>query len=166
MNPEVKEMIFRRLAPYANIFGTNEEELVAQNEKYGIETDITDIESVISGIEALMERYGVRGVILHTKDYSMYYGEELPGVDIEKGLTIGNLMSGTRARIGKYGTQEECRESLSLGLSPTGLRFHDRLKELKPAKKAVLVPSRYLEHPRYTIGLGDTFVSGVHTCFE
>lgn len=166
MNPEVKEMLFRRLAPYANIVGTNEEELVAQNEKYGVETDITDIESVIKGIEALMERYGVRGVILHTKDYSMYYGEELKGIDIEKGLTIGNLMSGTRARIGKYGTQEECRESLSLGLSPAGLAFHNRLEELKPAKQAVLVPSRYLEHPKYTIGLGDTFVSGVHTCFD
>ncbi|MCD2492109.1 ADP-dependent glucokinase/phosphofructokinase [Lacrimispora sp. NSJ-141] len=166
MNPEVKEMIFRRLAPYANIFGSNEEELVAQNEKYGIETDITDIESVINGIEALLSRYGIRGMVLHTKDYSLYYGEELAGIDIEKGLTIGNLMSGTRARIGKYGSQDECRESLSLGLSPTGLAFHERLRELKPAKQAVLVPSRYLEHPKYTIGLGDTFVAGVHTCFE
>ena len=166
MNPEVKEMLFKRLAPYANIVGTNEEELVAQNEKYGVVTDITDIESVLKGIEAMMERYGIRGVVLHTKDYSMYYGEELKGIDIEKGLTIGNLMSGTRARIGKYGTQEECRESLSLGLSPTGLAFHDTLANRKTDKQAVLVPSRYLEHPKYTIGLGDTFVSGVHTCFK
>lgn len=166
MNPEVKEMLFRRLAPYINIVGTNEEELVAQNEKYGVATDITDIESVVKGIDALIERYHVRGVVLHTKDYSMYYGEELQGIDIEKGLTIGNLMSGTRARIGKYGTQEECRESLSLGLSPTGLAFHDKLETLELKRKAVLVPSRYLEHPKYTIGLGDTFVSGVHTCFR
>ena len=166
MNPEVKEMLFKRLAPYANIIGTNEEELVAQNEKYGVMTDVSSLDSVIEGLDSMMERYGIKGVVLHTKDYSMYYGEKLKNTDIEKGLTMGNLMSGTRARIGKYGTQEECRESLSLSLSPTGLAFHDRLEQLPLKKQAVLVPSRYLEHPKYTIGLGDTFVSGVHTCFK
>ena len=166
MNPEVKEMLFHRLAPYVNIVGTNEEELVAQNEVHGLTTDITDIESVLRGIEALMFHCGIRGVVLHTKDYSLYYGEELAGIDIEKGLTMGNLMSGTRARIGKYGTIEECRESLELGLSPVGLDFHERLGRLKLDRQAVLVPSRYLEHPKYTIGLGDTFVAGVHTCFQ
>ncbi|MEI3175440.1 MAG: hypothetical protein V8S96_02510 [Lachnospiraceae bacterium] len=75
-------------------------------------------------------------------------------------------MSGTRARIGKYGTQEECRGSLSLSLSPTGPAFDDRLEQLPLKKQAVLVPSRYLEHPKYTIGLEYTFVSGVHTCFK
>ncbi len=165
MNPQVKEMAFKRLAPYMDIVGTNEEELVAQNEAYGIITDITDIDSVIKGLEAFMSRYGIRGVVLHTKDYAMYYGEELKGIDIEKGLTMGNLMSGTRARIGKYGTLEECRESLKLGLSPAGLAFHEKLETVRTDKMAMLVPSRYLEHPKYTIGLGDTFVSGVHTCF-
>ena len=166
MNPQVKEMLFKRMAPYVNIVGTNEEELVAQNEGYGLETDITDIESVIRGIEALMSRCGIRGVVLHTKDYSLYYGEKLQGIDMEKGLTMGNLMSGTRARIGKYGTVEECRETLNLGLSPVGLAFHERLESLETSGQAVLVPSRYLEHPKYTIGLGDTFVAGVHTCFR
>jgi hypothetical protein len=28
---------------------------------------------------------------MHTKDYSMYCGERLPGADIEKGLALGNL---------------------------------------------------------------------------
>ncbi len=165
MNPEVKEMLFHRLAPYVDIVGTNEEELVAQNEAAGVMTDITDIESVIRGIEALRSGHGIRGVVLHTKDYSLYYGEELKGIDIEKGLTMGNLMSGTRARIGRYGTIEECRETLKLGLSPAGLAFHERLVQPGGGRQAVLVPSRYLEHPRYTIGLGDTFVAGVHTCF-
>ncbi len=166
MNPEVKEMLFKGLAPYVDIVGTNEEELVAQNETHGLTTDITNLESVLSGIEALMFHCGIRGVVLHTKDYSLYYGEKLEGIDIEKGLTMGNLMSGTRARIGKYGTAAECRETLKLGLSPVGLAFHEKLEALETSGHAVLVPSRYLEHPKYTIGLGDTFVSGVHTCFR
>ena len=61
MNPEVKELLFKRLAPYADIIGTNEEELVAQNEKYGVHTDIENIGSVLEGIEALIERYKATG---------------------------------------------------------------------------------------------------------
>ena len=86
-------------------------------------------------------------------------------VDIEMGLTLGNLMSGTRARIGKYGTKEDCRKSLELGLSRIGLEFAERLSHIQRKHTAVLVPSRYMEKPRYTIGLGDTFVAGMQLCF-
>ena len=50
-------------------------------------------------------------------------------------------------------------------LSKDGLAFAAELEELAPPEYVRLVPSRYLENPKYTIGLGDTFVAGVHTCF-
>ena len=102
---------------------------------------------------------------MHTKDYAMYYGDELKGVNLEKALTLGNLLSGTRARVGHYGNLDECRESLKLALSPAGLRFAEKLQEMKLEKKAFLVPSRYMEKPVCTIGLGDTFVAGVQFAF-
>ncbi|MEI3175441.1 MAG: hypothetical protein V8S96_02515 [Lachnospiraceae bacterium] len=61
---------------------------MAQNEKYGVMTDVSNPDSVIEGLDSMMERYGIKGVVLHTKDYSMYYGEELKNTDIEKGLTM------------------------------------------------------------------------------
>ena len=113
----------------------------------------------------MLELYPVKGIVMHSKDYALYYGEMMEGVDVEMGLTLGSLMSGTRARIGRYGTIDDCRESLKLPLSPTGIRFAQALDEMELQHEAVLVPSRYMEKPRYTIGLGDTFVAGMQLCF-
>jgi len=165
MNPAVKDLSAKVFCRYADILGTNEEELTEQTERFGIKIDASKPEELFRGLTLLLSEYPVKGIILHTKDYAMYFGEELPHIDIEEGLTIGNLMAGTRARIGKYGTPEECRETLSLPPSSTGLAMAEEVKKWKTDRMTVVVPSKYLEYPKYTIGLGDTFVSGVHTCF-
>ena len=143
----------------------NEEELVDLTKKKEHPVDKDDIESILSGLDYLLELYPVKGIVMHSKDYALYYGEHREDVDLEMGLTLGNLMSGTRARVGHYGTQEECRESLQLELSPTGVEFADRISKINLKHTAILVPSRYMEKPKYTIGLGDTFVAGMQMCF-
>ena len=166
MNHQVKEYLCDRIAPWADFFGMNEEELEVQMKKDGEAFDKEDLSSVLHALRVLLRKYPVSGIVLHTKDYAMYFGTEISGIEIEKGLTMGNLMSGTRARLGKYGTLEELEESRkTMALSTEGLRFEEELEALAPEEYARLVPSRYLEHPRYTIGLGDTFVAGVNTCF-
>ncbi len=124
-----------------------------------------DLNSVLLGMESIIDRYLVKGIIMHTKDYSMYYGNHIQGVDIEKGLTLGNLLSGTRARTGLYGSQKDCSESLVLELSRTGLAFEEKLKSIELKRCACIVPSRYMEHPRCTIGLGDAFAAGMQLSF-
>ncbi len=143
----------------------NEEELVDLTMKKAHPVDKESLESVLAGLDYLLELYPVKGIVMHSKDYSLYYGEAMEDIDLEMGLTLGNLMSGTRARIGRYGTQEECRESLKLDLSPTGVKFAEQLTAMELKHTAILVPSRYMEKPRYTIGLGDTFVAGMQMCF-
>jgi len=166
MNPEVKEMACQAFCKHVDIIGMNEEELEQQVRRFGGERPGSTAEGVVGALDLILTRFGARGAVLHTKDYAMYYGEPLRGVDIEQGLTMGNLMSATRARIGRYGSLEDCRETLQLSLSGEGVRFAQELTgKAREGRAAVAVPSRYLEHPRFTIGLGDTFVSGVHTCF-
>lgn len=165
MSPQVKHIVYHKMAQYVDILGMNEEELVVHTKECGQSIDKSSFPDIIRGLELVQKRHGVRGIILHTKDYSMYYGNELKGIDIEKGLTIGNLMSGTRARIGQYGSRSDCAESLSLPLSPTGLQFARELAKMELPCSACLVPSRYMEKPKYTIGLGDTFVAGVQMAF-
>ena len=165
MNPEVKEIFFCTLGKYCSVIGTNEEELYDLMQRHGREINLADPGDVLESLETMIQMYGSEGVILHTKDYALFYGERAQDVDIEKGLTIGCLMSGTRARCGRYGTLKDLEESLSLPLSAEGLRFYDALENMKKKREAVLVPSRYMERPRYTIGLGDTFVGGVQTCY-
>lgn len=162
---DVKTLVYQEISRYVDIMGMNEEELVAHTKERNISIDKNDLRDVIRGMDIIIDIYKVKGIIMHTKDYAMYYGADLKGVDLEKALTLGNLLSGTRARIGHYGNPEECRESLKLELSPAGLRFAQELQDMKLDKRAVLVPSRYMEKPVCTIGLGDTFVAGVQFAF-
>jgi len=161
----VREYTYSVLTRYMDIMGMNEEELVDLTHKMHHQVDKDRIESVIEGLDYLLDIYPAKGIIMHSKDYSLYYGEAMPDVNIEMGLTLGNLMSGTRARIGKYGTIEDCRETLALPLSDTGVEFAQRLNSMELKHAAILVPSRYMEKPKFTIGLGDTFVAGVQVGF-
>ena len=145
----------------------NEEEVQACAELQGVPIDKNNFDSMIHGLSLVLRQYPVGGIILHTKDYAAYFGKPLK-VDIELGLTAGNLLSGTRARTGHYGNLQECRELLQYGFSQTGAQFSAEAAAWQPQhpeRQLVLVPSRYLERPRCTIGLGDTFVAGVLTCF-
>lgn len=164
---KVRDIVFEMLEQYVDFLGMNEEEVMAYAELEGLHTDKNDFDSILEGLELVRQKYPVRGIILHTKDYSAYYGKTL-SVDIELGLAAGNLLSGTRARVGHYGSLQECRESLQYGFSAIGRKFQEKAEAFKsddPEVQLTIVPSRYLEKPKCTIGLGDTFVAGVLTCF-
>lgn len=165
LNPELKNLVFDRLSSVVDLYGMNEEELVEHAERFGQKTDKEDLSSVLIALRLLLEKYPVRGIVLHTKDYAMYFGQKLANCDIEKGLTIGNLMAATRARTGRYGSYEDCRETMNLALSAEGIRFVEALGQEKLEEQVCIVPSRYMEHPKYTIGLGDTFMAGCLTAF-
>ena len=168
LNPEVKSRIMYQLGPLADIVGMNEEELAEAVAKLGRQIDLSNAKQVLDGIRLLMAEFHLRGIVLHTKDYAMYFGKPLDGVDVEQGLTLGNLMATTRARIGRYGRMDDCRETLALPLSQIGQSLVADFADLA-AQNAdqvlVAVPSRYMERPRYTIGLGDTFTAGVQISF-
>lgn len=167
LNPDVKDLAFETLARSIDILGMNEEELVEHAARFGLMTDKDDLNSILKALGYLLTRYPAKGIVMHTKDYSMYYGCPLPGVDFEKGLALGNLMSATRARTGRYGTREDCLETLrTIPLSPDGLKMAAALEGAETYGRIVsLVPTRYMEHPKYTIGLGDTFMAGMLTAF-
>ena len=161
----IRDYLYTELADCVDILGMNEEELIDLTAKMSYPVDRDNMESIIQGLDYILEQYPAKGVVIHSKDYSLYYGAAMEGIDLEKGLTLGNLMSGARARVGHHASMEECRGNLALGLSPTGVDFAERLEHMDTRHTAILVPSRYMEKPRYTVGLGDTFVAGMQMCF-
>ncbi len=62
--------------------------LLAHTRELGIEIDKDDLKDVLQGLEHLIKRYKVQGIIMHTKDNSMYYGSELYGIDLERHLPL------------------------------------------------------------------------------
>ena len=162
---EVRELCLEMLYPYVDIVSLNEEELEYTLKMYDFPIDIGDIFSCIRGAEYISEKFRIQqGVIVHTKDYSMYVGEEIEA-DIEKGLMLGNMLATAKAISGWYGTKEQIGEVLKLPLSERGMEYKRLIEEKEFLQKVVLVPSRYIDKPKYTIGLGDSFVAGVQICF-
>lgn len=162
----VRKLCLETLYSFVDIVSLNEEELkYTLEEMYGFHVDIEDIQSCIEGAEFIRKKFGIqKGVIVHTKDYSMYVGEKLKA-DIEKGLMYGNMLATAKAYNGWYGTKETVEEILKFPLSPKGMEHERTIRESEYAGKVVLVPSKYMDKPRYTIGLGDSFVGGVQLCF-
>jgi len=162
---EVRKLCLETIYSYADIVSLNEEEMEYTLKMYHFPIDIGDIFSCIKGAEYIREKFGVRkGVIVHTKDYSMYVGEETEA-DIEKGLMFGNMLATAKALSGWYGTKEQIEEVLKLPLSERGMEYKKLIEQRKFTQKVVLVPSKYIDKPKYTIGLGDSFVAGVQICF-
>lgn len=165
INNEIREYTYQTLSGVVDLMGMNEEELEDLTRTRGHAIDKGSLMSVLGGLEELAEVYPVHGFVVHSKDYALYFGKDMPGIDIEQGLTMGNLLSGTRARTGRYGSLCDCEETLGLALSSAGLAFAKELENYHSEYKTVLVPSRYLEMPKTTIGLGDSFVAGMQMCF-
>jgi Archaeal ADP-dependent phosphofructokinase/glucokinase len=162
----IREYTYSMLAGSIDILGMNEEELVNLTSELDEEVDVENLHSVLKGVECLLNKYPIRGIVVHSKDYALYVGENIPGLHLEMGMTLGNLMSATKARMGVPGSMQECKETLTLPFSKIGMAYASELEKIEiKDKKVILVPSRYMETPKSTIGLGDTFVAGMQIGF-
>jgi len=156
-----RHMVFDSFAPHLDILGMNEEELADLARCQGHTLAAGDCQSLLTALELVQDGYPVKGLVVHSKDFAVYYGREQPNTDMEAALCLGNLLAGTKARIGRYGNLEECRGTLEVPLSPAGLELAQRLPSRHNGCAVSIVPSRYMENPVATIGLGDTFVAGM-----
>ena len=59
----------------------------------------------------------------------------------------------------------QVKEVLEFGFGDRGMKNYQTVRESKYAEETVLVPSKYMDKPKFTIGLGDSFVGGVQMCF-
>ncbi len=101
------------------------------------------------------------GVVIHSRDVSMYYGNPLPeGKDVRAALAMGNLVASAKARYSDYGTQEMV---FSIADQPDSVIGLQRIKTLEKGG-VIAVPTKVVEHPACTIGLGDSFTAGFLSC--
>ncbi len=164
-NKEIRKACIETIYSSCDIISLNEEELEYSLKMYSFPINPDSILSCVEGVKFLRTFFKVKkGVIVHTKDYSMYVGDHL-NADMETGLIYGNLLATAKAVNGWYGSKTEVREILDIPLSEKGLLYVKELRQSKYAGEAILVPTKYIDKPRYTIGLGDSFMGGVQICF-
>lgn len=163
---EVRRLCVETLYPYVDVLSMNEEELqYTLRDMYHFSVNIDDIYSCVSGVEYLQKKFRIRkGIIVHTKDYAMFVGD--PGrTNIENGLMFGTMMATAKAANGGYGSREQIRDVLGFDVSDRGLWHLRRLEGSPYEKRVTLVPTCYIDKPKFTIGLGDSFTGGVQMCF-
>lgn len=162
---EIRKLCLETIYPHVDIVSLNEEELKYTLEMYNFPIDIESITSSVEGSRFIKDKFGVQeGIIVHTKDYSMYVGNRLE-VDIESGLIYGNLLATAKAENGWYSNKNQIKELLKLPLSLKGMEAKNIISAGKYDDEVVIVPTKYIDKPKYTIGLGDSFVGGVQLCF-
>lgn len=162
---EIKKLCIENLYSVVDIVSLNEEELEYTLKMFKYKVDINNILSCVKGIKFLIQKFHIKkGIIVHTKDYSMYVGEQI-SADIERGLIYGNLLATAKAMFGWYGTKKHIQKVLELPLSEKGMLNSFVVSNSKYAGDVKIVPSKYIDKPKYTIGLGDSFVAGVQICF-
>ncbi len=161
----VKMMIMESIYPIVDIMSMNEEELEYTMKIYNHPIQVDDILSCAECLSFLRDKFKIkRGVIVHSKDYAMFVGDSA-GLEIEKGMIYGSLMATARAEFGVYGSDREIRETLKHPLNPTGVANVERMEASPMKDQVVIVPTFYLDHAKYTIGLGDCFTGGMQLCF-
>ncbi|WRS28568.1 ADP-dependent glucokinase/phosphofructokinase [Oscillospiraceae bacterium MB08-C2-2] len=139
-----------------DILGCSDEEIFALTG----ETD-TSAEGLYRALCRTMEVLKPqKGLVLHTREGALYYGNPLD-CDIEAGLAMGGLTASTKARLGVYGTRGQVLAIQDEPNSPLG----EEMRATLAPKGIIFVPSKPVEHPTASIGLGDTFTAGVLTCF-
>lgn len=165
-NDEIRGMCMDIIYPHVDIMSMNEEELLYTLEhSFEQPVDIDDILSCAGGADYLRKRYLVRkGVVVHTKDYAMYVGSP-SGMNIRNGLEFGSLMATSKACFGDYGGEKEILEILKLPFSEKGLECVEKIRNSEWKDRVVIVPTRYIDKPKYTIGLGDSFTGGMQLSF-
>jgi ADP-dependent phosphofructokinase/glucokinase len=164
-NKDIRRHCQEELYRECDIVCLNEEELVDTLQALDFEIHEADILSCVEGAVFIRKHFGVKkGVVVHTANYAMYVGEQLH-VDIEKGLICGNLLATGKTVTGWYADLPQIGDLLEKDLSKRGLEDLQKVADSQYADCVTLVPTKYIDKPKYTIGLGDSFVAGVQTCF-
>ena len=91
------------------------------------------------------------------------YGDNILDIDLEArfaGKCEVSEYDGSR-----YGNDEEVKWVLRQPFSETGLRNREIIHQNRLEERALLIPTFYLDRPKYTIGLGDSFTGGMQLCF-
>lgn len=123
------------------------------------------IEDVIEGAKILLDKFkNLEVVQVHTIYYILFVcraDNPLSKEELEECLEFSTILASTKAKLGNIRAIDDLHEGLKIPHN----KYGDLLKEIAEKfndnnYKIALSPSRYVEKPKSTVGLGDTISSG------
>ncbi len=149
----VRKALIEMVLPEVDSLGLNEVELSWLAADLGLKEDGIlegDIDAVAKALDLLIKRTGLKRVHFHTLGYYALVSEE----EDLKGLVASALAAAFRAETGKVPRCDELKMAMKHRISEKGIEISRRApKWLK------ILPTRIVENPKLTVGLGDTISS-------
>ncbi len=171
-----REAILDDILPLVDSVGVNEAELADLAFLLGLPRWEQVRGNSVYQLEAmhLIRALGVRRVNMHTLGYYLTLSPN-PVEEVRKSLLFAAIVGAVRASLGRSPRPEDLSEARDVPLAERGLKEMDRLSELLKLKgvdhrtflregwceeeSMVAVPTRVVDNPKFTVGLGDT-ISG------
>ena len=168
-----KERIFWGITAFADIIGMNENEFEYIAKLEGIEVNYTKADELIEGIKNIYNKMSnVSCFVVHTRDYTIGLTCKENIYKLRDSIIAGNLFATCRAATGEFSSFDELvRITANTEFSKTGCEALNNLINKNLIKQDLcgwlnneiamtLVPTKILELPVCTVGLGDSFVAG------
>lgn len=125
--------------------------------------DMTELRQVTGESElipALQEACGLaERVVVHCSSYALCLSDDYPK-QVKAALQFGSLLAAFRAKHGRLPSMAELERFSPPKPCRSGIEARRELMKHRFDKSLVVVPALYVEEPKATVGLGDTFALG------
>jgi len=150
--PELAATAMGTMAEACDVVGMNEDEFAGH---LGTAVDLDDATSVGQGLAALIGRWQIKNLVVHTSRWAAAIGPQAH--ELRGAMTEGVLAGAARFTSGDAMSQDVLSRLRSAAKSPSGVAVAAGLERAGMAA----VPALDLEPPEpVTVGLGDSFVGG------
>jgi len=168
-NIKMRGYLVEELYPNVDSLGMNENELADILILFDYDIPSDNIKELYKAARFVYRELELKRLCVHTRDFVLTLTQGDPERE-QRALLIGALSAAYRTITGEYGDWDALREiDESSPLNHSGEKAEEELSSLLSLKEGiveeedfntVLIVTKSVERPRYTVGLGDTFLAG------
>ncbi len=170
-NIHLRKKIVERIVPHVHCLGMDETEIANLCHTLGYSKlgdciiKYSKIEDVVNASKILLDKHrNLEIVQVHSMYYIMYLcraNNPLGEDDLKKTLELATIIASSKAKLGKISGIGDLKVGLNVPYNKYFKLLNSIVEELKRREeysnyKIVLVPSRLVENPKSTVGIGDT----------
>ncbi|WP_457741805.1 ADP-specific phosphofructokinase [Thermococcus sp.] len=176
---ELRKKVIYNLFPLVDSVGMDEAEIAYVLNALGY-SKLADriftynrIEDTVLGGKIIIDEMNLEVLQIHTIYYLMYIthaDNPLSEGELRQSLELATTLAAARASLGDINSPEDFRVGLKVPYNGRGeyvkLRFEEAKRRLRTREyKIVIIPTRLVEKPVSTVGLGDTISTGAFTSY-
>ncbi len=176
---ELRKKVIYNLFPLVDSVGMDESEIAYVLSALGYDRladrifTYNRIEDTVLGGKILIDEMNLELLQIHTIYYIMYIAHAdnpLSEGELRRGLELATTLAASRASLGDITSPDQISVGASVPYNERGeyvkLRFEEAKRKLRTKEyKLVIIPTRLVQNPVSTVGLGDTISTGAFTSY-